>query len=284
VDGNTVRVVQRLFGRDPDGRRQLLQVIEEERTTTPGGGESTVRTVSNSDLNGRLQLVQQDIQQTALTSAGSKETNTTSFMNMASGFVPVQQSQRTEQRDQSGAMHIQTSLLTPDGNGALVPYQAIESTESGRGDTRTNDERVSSTFGRRFPGDIGDRSSAADTYLVQETVSRTWKDAQGKNKHVETYLPSIPGVTPGTGVYLARELSSTERTLPDGSTQTEQQLRQLNLGTPSDGLRVTDLLIKVSRPTGPGHVEGEKTIQSSDGNQGLQTIQVIDTHRSSSNR
>jgi hypothetical protein len=60
VDSTTVRTVERSYGRDADGRKQLVRVKEEESRTLPGGEVKTVRTTSDPDLNGGLRVVQKE--------------------------------------------------------------------------------------------------------------------------------------------------------------------------------------------------------------------------------
>src|SRR5215469_15293640 len=58
LDATTIRTTTRSYSRDFDGRKELLQVTEEEKRTLPGGDSNVVRITSNADLNGRLQPVQ----------------------------------------------------------------------------------------------------------------------------------------------------------------------------------------------------------------------------------
>ena len=61
VNATSTRTVERRFGRGSDGQRVLLQVSEEESRTAPGS-EHVVRTVSNPDMNGRLQIAKREIE------------------------------------------------------------------------------------------------------------------------------------------------------------------------------------------------------------------------------
>ena len=77
VDANTVRTIERAYGRDSDGRKTLVQVNEEEKRTLPGGVTKTVRTTSNPDANGSLQVVQREIQDTRQINPNVEETKST---------------------------------------------------------------------------------------------------------------------------------------------------------------------------------------------------------------
>ena len=85
VDANTVRTIERAYGRDSDGRKTLVQVNEEERRTFPGGVTKTVRTTSNPDANGGLQVVQRETQDARQIGPNVQETKSTFFT--ASGMA-----------------------------------------------------------------------------------------------------------------------------------------------------------------------------------------------------
>ena len=56
VDSTTVRNVERSFARGPDGGRTLIQERQQESRSLAGGEQKVVRTISNPDANGALQL------------------------------------------------------------------------------------------------------------------------------------------------------------------------------------------------------------------------------------
>src|SRR5205823_10990758 len=57
VDADTVRTIERVFARDPNGGKTLVRVTEEEKHNLPDGETKVVRTVSDSTVNGGLQIV-----------------------------------------------------------------------------------------------------------------------------------------------------------------------------------------------------------------------------------
>src|SRR5262250_570762 len=58
VDAMTTKTVVRTYTWDENGGRQLTQVTEEESRTTPNGGSHVVRSISDADGYGNLQVVQ----------------------------------------------------------------------------------------------------------------------------------------------------------------------------------------------------------------------------------
>src|SRR5258708_7977603 len=85
LDATSVRTITRTFRRDANGAKTLVQVTEEEKHTLPGGDSNIVRTISNPDGNGKLQLIQRQIEETKRTSADVEETKTTMMLPDANG-------------------------------------------------------------------------------------------------------------------------------------------------------------------------------------------------------
>src|SRR5437867_5897026 len=118
VDVTTVRTTERSFGRSPDGQKMLMQVTEEETRTLPGGEERVVRTTSNPDVNGRLQVVRREIQNAKQISSAVRETKTTVFSpDVNGGLVPAKQVQERETRSSDHTIEFRTSSLSSDSRG-----------------------------------------------------------------------------------------------------------------------------------------------------------------------
>src|SRR5216683_5278901 len=64
VNGTTVRTIERTFARDASGQRILTQVTEEEKQSLTAGDEKVVRTTSDADLDGHLQVVRREVTDT----------------------------------------------------------------------------------------------------------------------------------------------------------------------------------------------------------------------------
>src|SRR5258708_39815167 len=86
LDATSERTTTRTFGRDANGAKTLVQVIEEEKHTLPGGDSNVVRAISNPDGNGKLQLIQRQIEETKRTGGDVEQTDTTVMLtNINSG-------------------------------------------------------------------------------------------------------------------------------------------------------------------------------------------------------
>ena len=85
VDATTVRTTTRSFGRNADGVKTLVQVTEEERHALTGGDSNVVRTTSNPDADGKLQVVQRQIEETKKIDKDVEETKTTVMLSGVEG-------------------------------------------------------------------------------------------------------------------------------------------------------------------------------------------------------
>src|ERR1700690_4168132 len=74
VNDKTMRNIERSFARGPDGERTLIQERQEESRSLPGGEQKVVRTISNPDANGALQVVQRELEDSKQLSPGVRET------------------------------------------------------------------------------------------------------------------------------------------------------------------------------------------------------------------
>src|SRR6185369_9478050 len=129
VNATTVRTIQRSYGRDVNGNRSLVQVTEEERITSANGGQDLSRTTSNPDLNGRLQIVQKEIQRIKQKSPTVQESTTTILMPDVNGALNP--SMRVQQRETKTGEHstaFRKSTMLPDGNGNWQTAEVREGT------------------------------------------------------------------------------------------------------------------------------------------------------------
>lgn len=262
VDANTVRAVERTFGRDSDGRKTLVQVTEEEKRTLPGGEVKVVRTTSNPDANGALQMVQREIQDTRQLSPSVTETKSTLLTPSSNGGLTasVQTTERaTKTSDQS--IDFRKSTLLPDSNGNWQLSEVREGTVKNDGQNRTKEERV------LRPGTDGNLS------VVEQTVSKQSQNAAGEKRDtVETYSNNLPGVPLDGSLHLNQRVTTIHRKAEDGTQYSQTQVQQRNPAQPSDSLRITQEAIDIVRP---GRTTRDtQTLRSLDSNGNLGVVSV----------
>jgi hypothetical protein len=264
VDANTVRTIERAYGRDSDGRKTLVQLNEEEKRSLPGGAVKVVRTTSNPDANGGMQVVQREIQDTRQINPNVQETKTTFFTASSNGGLAA--SMQTTERDTKTSEHnfeFRKSTLLPDLNGGWQVGEVREGTVKEDGKDRTKDERVSR------PGADGNLA------VVERTLSKESENAAGeKRSAVETYSNNLPGSPVDDSLRLNQRVTTVSRKNEDGKQSTETQVEQRNPGQPSDRPRLTEQTIDIVRPALDGTTRQTQTLRSLDSSGGLGVVSV----------
>jgi hypothetical protein len=266
VDANTVRTIERAYGRDSDGRKTLVQVTEEEKRSLPGGAVKVVRTTSNPDANGGLQVVQREIQDTHQISPTVQETKSTFFTASTNGGLAA--SMQTTERNTKTSEHnveFRKSTLLPDLNGGWQVGEVREGTvkEDGKDRTKTKEERV------LRPGADGNLT------VVERTVSKESENAAGeKRSAVETYSNNLPGSPVDDSLRLNQRVTSVSRKSEDGRQSTATQVEQRNPGHPSDRPRLTEQTIDIVQSGLDGTTRQTQTLRSLDSNGSLGVVSV----------
>ena len=250
VDATTVRTTTRAFGRDANGAKTLVQVTEEEKHALPGGDSNVVRVTSNPDVNGKLQLVQRQIEETKRTSKDVEETKTTVMLpSVNGGLAPAMKVQEVRKRGANDTVESQKTTLLPDGAGNWQVSEIRQATTRQEGKNRSTEERVSRPDSE---GKLGE---------VSRTVSKESESASGEKRNtVETYSVDVPGSARDGSLHLVERATTAQRTSSTGQQTTEQQVEQSNPGDPGSGLRVTTLTTDTVRP-GPSGAQATRTVQ-----------------------
>lgn len=262
VNADTVRTVTRTFGW-ANGARTLIQVTEEERQGLAGGDSKVVRATSNPDLNGNLQLVQREIEETKKTGANAEETKTTVMRpSVNGGLAPAMQVQDRRNRGANDTVESQKTTLFPDGSGNWQVSEVRQATTRQEGQNRSSEERVSRPDSE---GKLGE---------VSRSVSKESEGALGEKRNtLETYSLDVPGSARDGSLHLIERATTTQHTSSTGEQTTEQQVEQSKPGDPSAGLRITTLTTDTVRPGSSG-AQATRTVQVLDANGGFGVVSV----------
>jgi hypothetical protein len=238
---NAATVIQRQYVRDIAGKRVLLAVVEEQRTTAANGRETVVRTTSSADviqsqyISPRLQVVQREVQETVTTGDNSHETTNVVFRQTGDGFQPVERSQTVARRE-GNVTEERTTMLRPDGSGNFVPIGRTESTTTKTESGHTKEER---TF-----QDLGSGKMS----VIQRDV--TTESTAGHEIHGSTltYSAFVPGkyLAPGI-VELVQQVRSSRRRSPDGSAESRVEITRPDHLNPAKGMQLATSVRSISR-------------------------------------
>ncbi len=270
VSPTTVRTTTRTFGRDSDGAKTLVQVTEEEARTLPGGDSNIVRTTSNPDANGRLQLVQRQIEETKKIGKNVEETKTTVMLPSINGnLAPAMKTEERREQSANDTVISQKTTLVADGTGKWQVGEVRQSTtrQDGNGKDRTTEERVSRPDA---DGKLGE---------ISRTVTKDSENAPGEKRNtVETYSVDVPGSTRDGSLHLVERATTAQRTTSTGQQTTARQVERADPGNPDSGLQVSIVTNDTVRPGSSG-ARATQTIQLRDSNGNFEVVSV-DTSKS----
>jgi hypothetical protein len=274
VDPSTVRTITRTFDRDADAVKKLVEVIEEQKRTSPAGESNVERITSDPDINGNLQLVQRQIEETKKSGANVEETKTTVMLPSADGgLVPGVQVQERRERGANDTLETHTVTLLPDGNGNWQVSEIRNTTTKQEADKRSTEERVS------LP------DSEGKLVEVSRTVSKEAKLAPGEKRNtLETYSVSVTGATPDGSLHLVGRATTNQRSISTGQQVSEQKVEQSNPGDPGAGLQVTVITTDTMR-TDPSGAQSARTVRARNANGSYDSYGVVtvDTTKSDKN-
>jgi hypothetical protein len=270
VDPNTVRTVTRTYDQDTTGAKTLRLVTEEETNSRPDGSSHVVRSTSNADANGGLELVQREIEDTKKIGENVEETQKTVLQpSVNGGMAPTKKVQERKTRDANDTVNTETTTMVPNGAGNWQVREVRQTTEQGGKDT-SKEEKVSRP------------DAEGNMREVSRTVTRQAESTPGDNhRTVATYSVDVPGVTRDGELHLVERATTVEQVSPSGQT-TEKSVETLRPGDPTSGLQVTVEGMGTLRPDSNGLL-GTQTIQMRDANDNFVIVSVdisksTDTH------
>jgi hypothetical protein len=268
VSPTMVRTTTRTFGRDSDGTKTLVQITEEEARTLPGGDSNVTRTTSNPDANGRLQLVQRQIEETKKIGKNVEETKTMVMLPSIDGdLAPAMKTEERRERRSNDTAISQKTTLVADGTGKWQVGEVRQTTTRQDGKDRTMEERVSRPDA---DGKLGE---------ISRTVSKESENAPGEKRDtVEAYSVDVPGSTRDGSLHLVERATTAQTTSSTGQQTTARQVERADPGNPDSGLQVSIVTNDTVRPGSSG-ARATQTIQLRDSNGNFEVVSV-DTSKS----
>jgi hypothetical protein len=262
VNDTTIRTVVHTYTWDVNGRWNLVAVTEEEAQSTASGDAHVVRTTSNSDVNGNLQVVQREVADTSKAGPDAQETKTTVYQADGSGgFTTSLQTQELQKRSADHTVEVNKTTLVPDGNGNWNVSEVKEKTIKEDGKNRTTEEGVSRA------------DSEGRLSEVSRTVHEETETAAGENKDtVETYSLDVPGSSRDGNLHLTQRVTTVQKKGSDGET-TEEQVEQPNPNNPNSSLQVS-AKTKYTVLYGATGTQQTRTTQANDVNGNLNEASV----------
>jgi hypothetical protein len=250
ADPTTVRKVERTFGTGPDGQKVLIQEAREESRSFADGESKVVRTISDPDANGALQLIRRELVDSKQVSSGVRQTDTSIFSTDAnSGMSPVVQVHEREKRASDGTTEFSKSTELSDGAG----HWTVSEVREGK-------IKPDGTQGSTKEENVLRPDSDGRLAVVERTVTKLASGAGEERAVTETYSTNVAGQAGNEGLHLVQRASSVQRSNSAGGQNTIRQVESPSAGNPADGLRVTQQAIDIVRPAGAASAEQRSTI------------------------
>jgi hypothetical protein len=217
------------------------------------GDGQMVRTTSNADVNGNLQVVKLEVSDTRQTSPAVQETNTKLYLADGNGgFTIALRTEEQKKRCGEHSVEVKKTILLPDGNGNWKVGEVNEKTIKEDGKKRSTDERISR------PDSEGRLSE------FSRTVGDETESAGERSSTVELYSRNVPGSSDNGKMHRTQRVMTLQKKGARGET-IEQQVEQPNPGNPSDGAQVTAKTKYTVRYAASGS-EKTKAVEVRDGN------------------
>jgi hypothetical protein len=220
-DATTTRSIQRSYRPDGNGRKQLVQVTEEETNHLPNGESDVARTTSKPNPEGNLQIVEREDVETRKSGPDSQEIKSTTYRinsdgNVNGNMAAVRQTDVRQKRgDNDSTVTTRTTKSADSGTGGLGLAEISEKVVKQEGENRTTEESIS------VPDAEGNLAEVSRT-VVKDTQS------QGQNvETAETYSLDVPGKSRDGQFHLIQRVT-TVRSGDAGRTTTEQQMEQID--------------------------------------------------------
>lgn len=262
INATMTRTVERTYRWDGNGQRKLAQVTQEEARSSASGDAQVVRTISNSDVNGNIQIVQREVTDRKKISPDAQETKTVVYVGDGNGgFAASSQTQELQKRGADHKVEMIKTTLLPDGNGNWEVGEVKETTIKDEDKKRTTEEQVS------LPNSEGRLSDFSRT-IVEEIHTRTGE----RSSIAETHSTFVPGVAGDGRLHLNQVVTTVQKKDSDRET-TEQQVEQPNPGNPNVGLQISTRT-KYIVQYGASGTEQTKTVQARDINGTFNVISV----------
>jgi len=268
VDASTTRTTTRRFGRDGNGTKILVQVIEEEKHTLPGGDSSVLRVTSDLDINGTLQLSRRETEETRVIGKDLDETQTVVMLpSVNGGLVPAVKVHEFRKRVTRDTIESQKTTLLLDGGGNWQVSETRRTTARQEGTTRSIEEHI---LRPDSEGTLGEVSR-----IVTEASETTSGE---KSNVVETYSVDAPGTIRDGSMHLIERTTTAQRSSSSGEQITEQRVERPSPGDPDSSLHVSTLINDTVRPVATAE-QSTRTISVRDSNGSFEVISV-DTKKS----
>jgi hypothetical protein len=241
-----------VYGKDVNGRRQLVETVVEEVRELEGGGYDAARTVSRPGPGGGMQAVERQTQR-AVPEGEGFEVTFRSLVPGVSGAMEERERVRQSERRQGDGIEIDRLRYQPDLSGKWsVVERRVSRSAATEEETRT-DEAL-------YRYDVNNRLK-----LERQVEAREWKEGGGQSRmEAEVFNTDLDGK-----LRLAGRVRQSRRELGNGRAETTETREEASPAAPGEGVRVVRRIVERSAPAGAERTRRVLEVQEPSPNGGM---------------
>jgi hypothetical protein len=183
-DANGKVTERRTHRYNTDGTPASQQLVREESKKLPNGAVQTTTTIYESDVNGRMQAVERQIEHEQKIGDTTRTVTTSERPTANGGFRTYAREEALETRKGETSATVEKVRKVADGSGSLVEAEREQSVMTKSGNVATTETKVWKQSA----------ASAGKTELQSRTIGKLTEKPDGsKSEVVETYGTSRAG-------------------------------------------------------------------------------------------
>ena len=260
---DTIQTKQDLFRVTVDGRRQLEESNESRQETRSNGTSSAVHSSWAPDLNGRLRLTSQLLEETRALAPDTRRTDTTLLVTDINGTVrEIQRTEYIERQVSPEVVRREETQLVRDVNARWQPIEIRRGEIRKAGTERVEEETVQHTD---LNGNLA---------VKQVNLTRSSSTKEREQVVIETYSPqtdvhSLNGRPP-----LLTRVHRTTTATADGGSYTVEEVEARSRVSPNDPMRVIRRIVTTVSRGGPDEWVTERQVFEVDPNGRLRLVRI----------
>jgi hypothetical protein len=255
--GSATTVRHDVYAYGAQRERLLLERTETDRARSSDGSVQSVSRTWTADLNGRLDLTSQVIEDSS-SNAGASAASTRVFVRDVNGKLSeTAQTTVGERQFSSGAARHDTNVMRRDLNGR---WQSIETRQTDVRDDGSAEHLEEETVSRPDMNDV--------VGISERTITRRSQTNGGEDALIERYVPRDPGAVSRSAnrMELSERVRVTTSTASDGTRQTIEEVEGRSPVAAGDPMRLRRRIVTTVRPLGGANSLIERQIFDLDAN------------------
>jgi hypothetical protein len=249
-----------------DGRRRLEESHESREDAPSNGNTRAVHSNWVPDLNGRLRLTSQLLEETRSPAADVRQTDTTLLLPGVDVDGPLREALRTEYTEREispGVVRHEGAQLIRDVNGRWKPI------EIRRGEVR----RAGTS--ERLEEETVQRPDLSGNLVVKEVnLTRSSTTKEREQVTIQTYSPRTDVYTLDGRPPLSMRVQRTTTATADGGSYTVEEVEARSRVSPNEPMRLVRRIVTSVSKSGPDDWVTERQIFELDPNGRLRLVKV----------